>query len=142
MVETARSLLSFTPHSVAADKGYDSIANVNGLLEMGVRPVIKRIDRSTPQKGHGTRVRPGGEARRAIDQDAPDFKALYRRRTSVERMFSRLKEHRSLLRHSRRGLNAVSLHCLLSVLVTQASALARAKVGDLAGVRECARRVA
>jgi hypothetical protein len=141
LVQEATHRLGFKPLAVSADRGYDSIGNVNGLLEMGIQPVIKRIDRSTPQGGKGTRVRPGGEARRAIDQTTPEWKEYYNHRTSVERLFSRLKEHRSLKRHSRRRIGPVSLHCLLALVVTQGSALAHARAGDAESVRSCVRGV-
>jgi len=142
LVDTAIERLGFRPQALSADRGYDSIRNVNGLLDLGIRPVVKRIDRSTPQQGAGSRVRKDGMARRSIDQDAEDWQAIYDRRSSVERLFSRLKGHRSLIRHSRRRLGPVALHCLLALMVMQANALAHARRGDIDGVRECARRVA
>lgn len=77
-----------------------------------------------------------------IPRSTPEWQALYNRRTSIERVFSRLKEARRLERHCVRTLPKVTLHALLSVLVLQADALAKADAGRLSDVRACTRRVA
>ena len=56
----------------------------------------------------------------------PEWQALYNKRVSVERVFSRLKETRRLERHCLRGLAKISLHAMLSVLVLQGDALTKA----------------
>ncbi len=77
-----------------------------------------------------------------IPRESDEWKAVYRKRQSVERCFSRLKGHRTLNDHARRGLRKVRLHILMSVLTLQAGATAKAETGDLASVRHCTRRVA
>ena len=79
----------------------------------------------------------GGQA-----YESPQWKSAYSQRQSVERVFSRLKGHRSLGQHCRRGLAKVSLHCLTAVLVMQAEAVARLRVGDYEALRACTRKVA
>jgi hypothetical protein len=77
-----------------------------------------------------------------IPRDSQMWRNLYRKRQSVERTFSRLKGHRTLNAHARRGLRKVRLHILMSVLTLSAGAVARAEAGDLANVRDCTRKVA
>lgn len=131
--------LPITPETVSADAGYDSGANVDGLLALGIRPVIKRVHHKTTS---GTWQRRHPSARNAIDQASPEWQDVYDRRTSVERAFARLKGHRALTRHSRRRLQPVTLHCLLAVLTMQAGALAQLEMGNDGALRQCARRVA
>ena len=77
-----------------------------------------------------------------IPRSTPEWQALYNKRTSVERVFSRLKETRRLERHCLRGLPKVSLHAMLSVLVLQADALAKVQADRLGELRVCSRKVA
>ena len=65
---------------------------------------------------------------------------LYDSRTSVERTFGRLKQHRRLERHCYRGLSKVTLHCLLSIMTLQAKAIAQMNIGG--DLRDCIRKVA
>jgi hypothetical protein len=80
-------------------------------------------------------------ARLAVDQGASDCVEAYNKRTSVERVFARLKGHRGLTRHNRRCLLPVTLHCRLAVLTVQASALGQLSAGE-ANIRQCAWKVA
>ena len=73
-------------------------------------------------------------------QCSKEWKHYYARRTSVERVFGRLKETRRLERHCYRGLAKVELHYLLSVLTLQAKALVQAEASE--GLRDCLRKVA
>ena len=94
-------------------------------------------------------MRPGAKKRRegteyrtnpAVPRDSAEFAAHLARRTSIERIFGRLKESRRLERHCVRGLAMVETHCLMSVLTLQARALAQHRIhGDL---RACLRKVA
>ena len=77
-----------------------------------------------------------------IRRSSRKWKALYRKRWSVERTFKSLKESRRLERHCVRGLRQVTLHARMSTLTFQASALVHAQAGDLAGMRWMVRRVA
>lgn len=133
------SALPIVPETVSADAGYDSGANVDGLIALAIRPVIKKVAHKTTS-GNWQRRYPS--ARHTIDQDAAEWRAAYSRRVSVERAFARLKSHRGLTRHSRRRLEPVTLHCLLAVLTTQANALGKLNAGQWGDLRECVRRVA
>lgn len=63
------------------------------------------------------------------------WKRIYNQRTSVERVFGRLKGHRKLNMIRVRGLDKVTTHCLMSVLTMQAQAVA---TGSRALVRKVA----
>lgn len=71
-----------------------------------------------------------------------EYKTLYNKRSSVERVNSRLKETRRLedFRFSR--IKKVTIHCLLSVLTMQAAAVAHVRAGQLENLRQCVRKVA
>lgn len=77
-----------------------------------------------------------------IPRSTPEWQALYHRRVSVERIFSRLKETRRLERHCLRGLAKISLHAMLSVLVLQADALTKVQANRMGELRACTRKVA
>ena len=77
-----------------------------------------------------------------IPRRTTEWKALYAKRQSVERCFSRLKQHRALDSHCRRGLRKVTLHALMEIVTMQAAAVVRAEAGDFERVREVTRRVA
>ena len=92
-------------------------------------------------------LRPGAKKRRAdasyrtdSDRESREWKELYAGRTSVERAFGRLKEHRRLERHCCRGLPKITVHCMLSVLTLQAKALMQSEASE--GLRDCLRKVA
>ena len=51
-----------------------------------------------------------------IRQGSAEWKALYRLRQSVERVFKSMKESRRLERHHVRGFQGVSLHASMSAL--------------------------
>ena len=55
------------------------------------------------------------------------WKAAYGLRQSVERVFKSVKESLRLERHFIRGLRKIALHCLMSVLAFQLTALTRLK---------------
>ena len=70
-----------------------------------------------------------------------EWKAIYGKRSSVERVNSRLKECRRLEGHCFRGLAKLTAHSLLSVAVLQATALAHIAAGDFETMRWSLRRV-
>ena len=63
-------------------------------------------------------------------QKSAAFKALYRLRYAVERIFKSLKESRRLERHCVRGLQRVALHAAMSTLAFQATALTQIQAGE------------
>ena len=70
-----------------------------------------------------------------IPRRTKEWANLYGTRQSVERAFSRLKQHRALDSHCRRGLRKVTLHALMGLVTTQAAALVRAERGEVGRVR-------
>ena len=89
-------------------------------------------------------IRPYWEYRKfcSIPRDSDAWNTLYSTRTSIERVNSKLKEHRRLNSHCHRGLAKVRLHCLMSVLSLAITALAEANANHFERVRACTRRVA
>ena len=77
-----------------------------------------------------------------IPRRSRELQALYGKRQSVERCFSRLKQHRALDSHCRRGLRKVTLHALMGLVTMQAAAVVRAEAGEIERVREVSRKVA
>ena len=77
-----------------------------------------------------------------LRRDGPEWKALYRQRQAIERVFKSMKESRRLERHCVRGLRQIRLHVLMSTLAFQATALARVQAGEGEWMRWMVRKVA
>jgi len=88
-------------------------------------------------------IRPFWEYRKfcSVPRDSDAWNELYSRRTSIERVNSKLKEHRRLNSHCHRGLAKVRLHCLMSVLSLVITALAEANANNIDRVRACTRKI-
>jgi hypothetical protein len=69
------------------------------------------------------------------------MESIYSKRTAVERLNSKLKEHRRLNSHCHRGLEKVRLHCLMSVLSLAITALAEANNKNMDRVGACTRKI-
>ena len=78
----------------------------------------------------------------AVRRKSEEWQGLYAKRQSIERCFKSLKQSRRLERHCVRGLRQVRLHCLMSVLSFQATALATVQAGARARMRWMVARVA
>jgi transposase len=61
--------------------------------------------------------------KRFLPQETPEWQLIFNRRTAVERVFGRMKDHRRLNKITVRRLNKVTVHSLMPVIVTQAVAL-------------------
>lgn len=112
LLSQARRINSkFHPEYIIADMGYSS---------KEFRYLIHRQYRSKPI------VKAGPHHKKAQKEfpETPDWQLIYNRRTSVERVFSRLKGHRKLNYIRVRGLRKVLVHCLMSLIVFQAQVLA------------------
>ena len=83
-------------------------------------------------------IRLFGKIRRA----GPEWKALYRKRYAIERVFKGMKESRRLERHCVRGLRQIGLHALMSTLAFQATALVWILAGQSEWMRWQVRKVA
>jgi len=62
-----------------------------------------------------------------VPRHTKEFRQRYNHRTSIERIFSRLKKDGDgkLVNHRMRGLDKITLNCLLSVWVMQTQSLAK-----------------
>ena len=78
----------------------------------------------------------------ALRRDSEEWKALYGLRQAVERVFKSLKQSRRLEAHCVRGLKRVALHCAMSILVFQATALVRLRESGVKGMTWQVRKVA
>jgi IS5 family transposase len=99
----------FRPEYVMADKGYSS-KELRDLIHRQYS-TIPVIDIPSNQKK--------ALATFAEQLTLPEYAALKRQRTAVERAFSRLKGQRSLNRITTRGLRKVTVHCYLSLIAMQ-----------------------
>ena len=99
----------FNPKYVICDAGYSS-----GEL----RRVIRRQWEAQPI------IRAPKHHKKWLSEETAEWQAIFNRRTAVERVFGRLKNHRRLNNITVRHLKKVTVHSLLPVIVTQAVALA------------------
>ena len=99
----------FRPAYVTADAGYSAKALRRHISHQYLaEPIIK---------AHKTH-------KKWLPLETPEWKLKYHTRVSVERVFSRLKEHRALNHVTVRRIQKVRVHCYLSMIVLQAQALA------------------
>lgn len=103
------ALGKFGPDYIMADPGYSSDELRTHIhRQYGAEPIIKA------NPAH----------KKAAARETLEFKLLYNQRVAVERVFSRLKEHRGFNNVRVRRLAKVTIHCFLSLIVLQAQALA------------------
>ena len=91
-------------------------------------PVVIDSDLNTPD------LSPAYERFIPFPYGSKEWKALYNKRVSVERVFSRLKTYRKLDALRTRGLAKVWLHMALSIVSMNVSALVNA-TRDVADLR-------
>ena len=60
---------------------------------------------------------------KALFIETEEWQAIYNRRSSIERLFGRLKCYRRLNNVTVRRIQKVTVHCFLSLIVVQAQAL-------------------
>jgi len=110
----------FHPDYVIADAGYSSDP---------LRRLIRRQYRAEPI------IDPNASHKKAFARTnkTPEWKEIYNKRTSIERLNGRLKAHRRLNSVRVRGRFKVRIHAMMSIIVCQAQALAT-------GSRSCVRR--
>jgi hypothetical protein len=77
-----------------------------------------------------------------IARESKKFKRLYKRRTSVERVNSRVKEHLCLDDQHVRGLAKTTVNVALSLLVMLGGALAMARKKELENLRQIVAKAA
>jgi len=117
----------FYPQYVIADAGYSS-QKLRRLIKCQYRgePIIK--------------VNPAHK--KALFPETEEWKRIYDRRTSIERIFARLKGYRRLNNITVRRIRKVTVHCFLSLIVVQAQALHSATNNQPIHIRQCVHSIA
>ena len=112
LLSQARTTYSkFNPQYVMADAAYSSDHIRRTVIQQyGARPIID------PNPAHKKATR--------LTKKTKEWRAIYRRRASIERLNGRLKAHRRLNNVTVRGRFKVRVHSWLSIIVCQAQALA------------------
>lgn len=110
LLSQARLIWSkFLPDYVICDAAYSSTH---------LRKVIKRQWKTKPI------IKVPKHHKKWLGEETPEWQLIYNRRTAIERVFSRMKNHRRLNNITVRRRRKVTVHSLISVIVTQAMALA------------------
>lgn len=112
----------FGPQYVIADAGYSS---------QKLRRLIKNQYRAEPI------IKVNPSHKKALFPETEEWKRIYDRRTSIERIFARLKGYRRLNNINVRRLRKVTVHCFLSLVVVQAQALHSAVTNHTSNIRRC-----
>lgn len=99
----------FHPDHVIADAGYSSD---------DLRSHIKRQYRAEPI------IKASRAHKKALALETPRIKMMMNLRVASERLFSRLKVHRAFNMPTVQGMQKVTTHCFLSMIVLQSQALA------------------
>jgi transposase len=117
----------FHPDYVICDAGYSSDK---------LRRLIKRQYRAEPI------IKVNPTHKKALFPITEEWQAIYNRRSSIERIFGRLKGYRRLNNITVRRIHKVTVHCFLSLIVVQAQALHSARSSQMSSVRQCVHAVA
>jgi len=112
----------FSPQYVICDAGYSS---------RKLRLLIKHQYRAEPI----IKVNPAHK--KALFPETKEWRAIYNRRSSIERVFGRLKGYRRLNNITVRRIRKVTVHCFLSLIVVQAQALHSVTNNHVSSVRQC-----
>jgi len=119
----------FHPQYVICDAGYSS---------KDLRYLIKRQYHAEPI----IKVNPTHKKALSLYPETKEWQAIYNRRTSIERLFGRLKCYRRLNNVTVRRRHKVTVHCFLSLIAVQAQALHSAVSNQVSAVRQCVHAVA
>ena len=112
----------FHPQYVICDAGYSS----NKL-----RDLIRRQYRGQ------SIIKANPRHKAARIPETKEWQTIYNRRTSIERLFGRLKGYRRLNNVTVRRIQKVTVHCFLSLIVIQAQALHSATNNQISSIRQC-----
>lgn len=110
------------PEIVIMDAGYDSKKNYYLTLAEDIIPIIALNPRNMKNK----EIR-DFEKVLSIQRDSKFWRQLYKKRGSVERVISRLKEELALKQVKVRGIDNVKVHVALSLIAMLTVALAAFK---------------
>jgi IS5 family transposase len=121
------------PRKLLADSQYSAANLRETALEHGTLPIIPY------PRNQQVGVRGILRVDRKFRTHGPqEFKTAYKKRTAVERVFSRLKNLTSLTQHSLRGLAKVTFHsqlCILIMLLTAQAAVNTHKLSKSRSIR-------
>ena len=117
----------FHPDYVIADAGYSSDK---------FRHLIRRQYRGKPI------IKVNRAHKKALFAETKEWKALYNRRTAIERLNARLKCYRRLNNVTVRRKQKVTIHCFLSLIVVQSQALHSALNNQMSSARQCVHAIA
>lgn len=113
------------PKIVLADAGYDAKESYRLALKYGAIPIIAINRRNLKKKN----IR-DFEHDLPIQRNSELWKSLYKKRSSVERVISRLKEELALKDVKVRGLDNVWIHVAFSLIAMLTVALVAFKTGN------------
>jgi transposase len=114
----------FHPEYIICDAGYSS---------KKLRYVIKRQYRAKAI----IKVNPSHKKAKALFPEDEEFREVYNRRSSIERLFGRLKGYRRLNNITVRRIYKVTVHCFVSLIVVQAQALHSIISNESLSIRQC-----
>jgi len=117
----------FHPEYVICDAGYSS---------KKLRALVKRQYRAEPI------IKVNRRHKKLLFPETEKWRAVYNRRSSIERLFGRLKGYRRLNNITVRRIRKVTVHCFLSLIVVQAQALHSAMSNQISSVRQCVHAIA
>ena len=117
----------FHPQYVICDAGYSS---------KKLRMLIRRQYRGEPI------IKVNPRHKKALFPETKEWKAIYNRRSSIERLFGRLKGYRRLNNITVRRIRKVTVHCFLSLIVVQSQALHSVMNSQPLSVRQCVHAIA
>ena len=98
---------------VVADAGYDARTNYFVALKHKAKPIIAYNRRRKPKGTRGRRL----DHVLPITRHSPEWNRYYRLRGAVERQFSELKEQLGIKNLTLRGLERVTIHLCVSLIV-------------------------
>lgn len=113
------------PKMIIADAGYDTKENYHLALKNDLIPVIAFNRRNLKKKE--TR---DFEAEFPIQRNTEQWKSIYKKRGTVERIISRLKEELNLKAIKVRGLDKVKVHVAISLISMLVVAIVAYKSGN------------
>jgi len=122
-----------SPGKLVADPQYSSQSLREEAFKHGAKPVIPYP--KNQMKGIKGVLRVDRKFRSHGPQD---LRRAYRKRTAVERVFSRLKNLTGLTQHNLRGLDKITFHsqlCILAMLLTAQAASNTGKTGKCRSIR-------
>lgn len=117
----------FRPEYIICDAGYSS---------KKLRNLVKRQYRAEPI------IKANPKHKKALVFETDEWKKVYDRRASIERIFGRLKGFRRLNNITVRRMRKVTVHCFLPLIVIQAQALHSVLNNQTSSIRQCVHAVA